>query len=299
MRTVGLDLGGTNIKYAIVDGADIVQTGHVETHSDEGPKAVVRRLAAAGKDAMASFGPIDAIGVDVPGLFDDSNGTILRDFANLPGDWAGYPLVAELRAELGVPISLMNDARAFVFAEARLGAAAGGRQVLGVTLGTGIGGGLVLDGELYLGPGGLAGEIGHMIAVAHNGPLCGCGNHGCLESVATAHVLAAKAGQATVADVFKAVDAGDLRAQAAVDEVADYLGAVFGSIVTLLVLDKVVIGGGIAQAGPHLLDPVRAAIRRHASFWPVGGCEVVGAALGPTAGAVGSALWAAEQLSRR
>jgi glucokinase len=295
MRTVGLDLGGTNIKVAVVDGSDIIHTGQVETHSDEGPKAVVRRIAEAGRAAMAAHGPIDAVGVDVPGLFNDADGSILRNFANLPGDWAGYPLVAELTAALGVPVTLMNDARAFVFAEARLGAAAGGRQVLGVTLGTGIGGGLVLDGKLYLGPGGLAGEIGHMIAVAKGGPKCGCGNHGCLESVATAHVLAAKAGQDTVADVFKAVDAGDLRAQAAVDEVADYLGAVFGSLVTLLVLDKIVIGGGIAQAGPHLIDPVRAAIRRHASFWPTGGCDVVPAALGTTAGAVGSALWAAER----
>jgi glucokinase len=292
MRSVGLDLGGTNIKFAVVDGSTVVHTGQVPTHSDEGPAAVVRRLAAAGHQAIDEFGPIDAVGVDVPGLFNERDGSILRNFANLPGEWAGFPLVSTLRSALGVPVALMNDARAFVFAEARLGAAAGGRNVLGVTLGTGIGGGLVLDGNLYLGPGGLAGEIGHMIAVARNGPVCGCGNHGCLESVATAHVLAAKAGQETVADVFKAVDAGDLRAQAAVDEVADYLGAVFGSLVTLLVLDKIVIGGGIAQAGPHLLDPVRASIRRHASFWPTGGCDVVAAALGPTAGAVGSALWA-------
>jgi glucokinase len=296
MRTIGLDLGGTNIKIAVVDGADIIHTDHVPTHSDEGPHAVVRRLAAAGAAAMASHGPIEAVGVDVPGLFDVARGTVLRNFANLPGDWAGYPLVDELKAALGVPVVLMNDARAFVFAEARLGAAAGGRQVLGVTLGTGIGGGLVLNGELHLGPGGLAGEIGHMIAVAKDGPLCGCGNRGCLESVATAHVLAAKAGQSTVADVFKAIDAGDLRAQAAVAEVANYLGAVFGSLVTLLVLDKIVIGGGIAQAGSHLLDPIREATRRHASFWPPSGCEIVGAALGPTAGAVGSALWAASSV---
>jgi glucokinase len=297
MRSIGLDLGGTNIKVAVVDGSNIIHTDQVPTHSNEGPHAVVRRLAAAGRAATAGHGPIDAVGVDVPGLFNDADGTILRNFANLPGEWAGYPLVAELRAALGVPVFLMNDARAFVFAEARLGAAAGGRQVLGVTLGTGIGGGLVLNGELHLGPGGLAGEIGHMIAVATNGPKCGCGNRGCLESVATAHVLAAKAGQANVADVFKAIDAGDMRAQAAVAEVAEYLGAVFGSLVTLLVLDKIVIGGGIAQAGSHLLDPIRESTRRHASFWPPGGCEIVGAALGPTAGAVGSALWAAQAVA--
>jgi glucokinase len=293
MRSVGLDLGGTNIKFAVIDGVTAITQGQVPTHSEHGPAAVARRLADTASAAIVEHGNIDCVGVTVPGLFDDQTGDVLRNFANLPGDWKGYPLVTELARLTDRPVSIINDARAFALAELRLGAGRGARQMLGVTLGTGIGGGLVLDGELYLGPGGLAGEIGHIIAVSTDGPRCGCGNHGCLESVATAHVLAAKAGCGDVAEVFRAVDAGDMRALAAVDEVANHLGAVFGSLVTLLVLDRIVVGGGIAQAGAHLLDPLRAAVRRHTSFWPVGGCEVVAAELGTFAGAVGAALWAA------
>jgi glucokinase len=295
MRTVGLDLGGTNIKFAVVDGHAAIAQGQVQTHSDQGPAAVARRLADTAKAAMAEHGSIDGVGVTVPGLFDDATGVVSRNFANLPGEWKGYPLVDELARLTDRPVSIINDARAFALAELRLGAGRGARQMLGVTLGTGIGGGLVLDGELYLGPGGLAGEIGHIIAQSTDGPRCGCGNHGCLESVATAHVLAAKAGCSDVAEVFRAVDHGDMRALAAVDEVTNHLGAVFGSLVTLLVLDRIVVGGGIAQAGMHLLDPLRAAVRRHTSFWPKGGCEVVAAELGTYAGAIGAALWSARR----
>ena len=293
MSSVGLDLGGTNIKFAVVDGVSAIAQGQVPTHSEQGPAAVARRLADTALSAMAEHGSIGSVGVTVPGLFNDQTGVVLRNFANLPGEWKDYPLVAELARLTERPVSIINDARSFALAELRLGAGRGARQMLGVTLGTGIGGGLVLDGELYLGPGGLAGEIGHIIADSTNGPPCGCGNRGCLESVAAAHVLATKAGCDDVADVFRAVDAGDIRAQAAVDEVANHLGAVFGSLVTLLVLDRIVVGGGIAQAGAHLLDPLRAAVRRHTSFWPTGGCEVVAAELGTFAGAIGAALWAA------
>lgn len=293
MRTVGLDLGGTNIKVAVVDDQQTIAKSQIPTHASLGPKAVSQRLAEAAFQAVAEHGPLDALGITVPGPLNLDAGTI-RSLTNLPGDWADYPIVAELHDATGLPTFLINDARAFVLAEFRHGAGRGARQMLGVTLGTGIGGGFVLDGEVYFGPGGVVGEIGHVISVPVDGPLCGCGNRGCLESVATAHVLAAKAGQPTVADVFRAVDEGDDRAQAAVLEVANYLGAAIGSIVSLFVLDRVVVGGGIAQAGDHLMGPLRAAVREHASFWPIGGCEVVTAELGTTSGAIGAALWAAQ-----
>ena len=300
-RWLGLDLGGTNIKLTVVDddGDPVAVVGRdvSSTRATSGPDAVIARLVEAGREAIARWGPVDGGAVGVPGVFDADRGDILL-FPNLPGSWTGRPLVAPLAVALGVPMAIINDARAFTLAEASIGAAAGCPTVVCLVLGTGIGGGVVIDGKLHAGRHGRAGEIAHQVVVA-GGPACGCGNRGCLETVATSGALARLAGQESVEHVFLAARAGDERSAAAIATVADHIGVVIANIITVLVPDRVVIGGGVASAGDDLLEPIRAAVRRHNVLVPSDWYEIVPAVLGPDAGAIGAALWARDEAQRR
>ncbi|HYO18261.1 MAG TPA: ROK family protein [Dermatophilaceae bacterium] len=298
-RFLGIDLGGTNIKGVILELPDgdltearVVAEARVPTQASQGPDVVMEGMAELGRQLMAAHGPVHAAGVAVPGLYDAGAGTIVL-FPNLPGPWLGQPLPARLSQAWGVPTALINDARAFTLAEVRMGAAAGRSTVVCVTLGTGIGGGVVIDGRLRSGPHGRAGEVGHQV-IMPGGPPCGCGNEGCLESLAKAEVLAAAAGTATAREAYDAARAGDPTAQAAVEAVAGHLGHALGNLVTVLIPERIVIGGGIADAGEILLAPLRQAIAATAVLVPADWYEVVPASLGSRAGAMGAALWAAE-----
>jgi glucokinase len=302
-RALGLDLGGTNIKTSVLewtrDDLTTVRTvaaGSTPTFAERGPTAVVERLADLVREHRAGAGaddpPIVATGLGLPGLFDHEHGTA-RLIPNLPGDWDGVPLRAPLEAAAGTPVTLINDARAFCLAEGHLGAARGCRVVVGVTLGTGVGGGVLIDGQLQLGAYLTAGEIGHQ-TVLPDGPRCGCGNRGCVEAVAKAAVLTERAGRATVEEVCTAAVEGDARCLAAIEEVAGFLGIAIANTYHLLGPDRVVIGGGIATAGPILFEPIRAEVARRATLVPTDRIDVRPAALGPAAGAVGAALAAAQ-----
>jgi glucokinase len=270
----------------------VVGTDSGPTGAEEGPAVVIERLAAVGRDAIERWGPIDLGGVGVPGLFDSATG-VIELFPNLPGPWPGQPLLDPLAEELGVPMAIVNDCRAFTLAEARMGAAVGCSTVVCLALGTGVGGGVVVDGRLRFGPHGRAGEIGHQIVVV-DGPRCGCGNRGCVEAVASAAVLAAAGGQATAEDVFAAARSGDERALAAIGEVVGHLALGIANVLTVLVPERIVIGGGLAEAGDLLLEPLRAEVRRRCVLIPPAWYEIVPAQLGSYAGAIGAALWAAE-----
>jgi glucokinase len=198
-------------------------------------------------------------------------------------------LGAEVSAALGAPTRLINDARAFTVAEHRLGAGRGVDAMLGVTLGTGVGGGLVIGGILYLGHDGTAGEFGHQ-TILPDGPLCTCGNRGCLETLTSADAIVAASGQATVQKSVEAARAGDPRAQQALTEVGRYLGIGVSNVVVLLSVDRVVVGGGVAAAGEMLLEPLRAELRRRVFITNVAAVDVVSAELGIWAGAIGAAL---------
>jgi glucokinase len=309
MRTLGLDLGGTNIKTTIVD---VPETGDeptigpsrsAPTHASAGPEGVLERMAQAVAGAQAQVaagrqGDVDegatiaAVGVGVPGLFDAATGEI-RLFPNLPGPWPGFLLRDRLQHAVGVPVTLINDARAFTLAEGRLGAGRGCRTVACVTLGTGVGGGVIVDGRLHLGASGTAGEIGHQ-TVLPDGPVCGCGNRGCVEAVVQAAALARISGRSTVEAVFEGADAGDPRCQEAVETLARYLGIALANVVTVLVPDRVVIGGGISTAGDRALEPIRAAVRARTPLVPPDRIDIRAAALGRWAGAIGAALAAAD-----
>lgn len=297
-RWLGLDLGGTNIKVAVVESGengavDVVGNDQLPAGADQGPPAVIGNLADAGSEAIGRWGPVAGAAVAVPGLFDDRTGAI-EFLTNLPGAWKGVPMTEPLADAFGVSVSIINDARAFTLAEYRLGAAAGCSTVGALVLGTGIGGGVVVDGRLHFGRMGRAGELAHQVIVP-DGPPCGCGNSGCLEALASAGAIARRAGTATARDAFAAAERGDVRAQAVVADVADYLGIAIANLVTVFVPERVVIGGGVAEAGELLLAPVRQATARHCFLVPPDWYEIVAAELGPTAGAIGAALWAIDQ----
>jgi glucokinase len=293
---LGLDLGGTNIKVCVLASADdgaptVVHTTQGPTCADQGPTAVVERLAELAHQAISDVGDVVSMGVGVPGRFNASDGTI-DFFPNLPGPWPGTPVRGLLSEAVGprVPVSLINDARAFTLAESTLGAAAGTSTAVCIVLGTGIGAGAVIDGRLLYGRHGRAGELGHQV-VLPGGPLCGCGNRGCLEAVATSSTFAFMAGRPTAHEAAEAARRGDQRALAALDTVADYLGLAIANAVTVFCPERVVIGGGIAEAGDMLMDRLRSAADRHQTWVDHSWYEVMPAALGPTAGAVGAALW--------
>ncbi len=288
---LGLDLGGTNIKWVVLDHDDSpVADGSLPTEREGGPEHVLERLALAGKAAIAAAGPIDTAGVGVPGIYDERHGSI-RFLTNLPGPWKGHPFAAPLSEALGVPVRLINDARAFTLAESRAGAGKGCSSLIGVTLGTGVGGGIIVDGKLVLGHDGTAGEIGHqVIDIRPEAPRCGCGNTGCLEAFVGAPRLAEAAGTATAADAFAADERGEPRAHAAVEAWIDYLAIGLANLVTVLTPDRIVLGGGVAAASGRIVAPLRERLAAHVHLTDPARVQIVSAALGVRAGAIGAAL---------
>ena len=287
---LGLDLGGTNVKAAVVDRSlRVLATDAMPTRAGDGETAVLERVAELGRSIVAPFGEPVSAGLALPGHFDADRGTGSL-LPNLLGDWEGRPIAGPVASSLGLPVTLVNDVRALTLAELRLGAGRGARDLVCVALGTGVGGGVVIGGRLHLGLG-HAGEIGHT-TVDPDGPLCGCGNRGCLDRMASAESIAAAAGCSSVAEAAEAARAGDPVARAAFARAGEYVGRVLAGAVVLLWPERVVVGGGVANAGELLLEPLTAELRRRACVAPE--IPVVRAELGPHAGAVGAALWAAE-----
>jgi glucokinase len=294
-RHLGLDLGGTNVKLIVLERSPdtaapprVIGRDSVPTRADGGPDAVAERMIEAGCAAAAAYGPVASVGVGVPGLFDAQSGTI-ELFPNLPGAWPGYPLRARLADGIGQPVRLVNDARAFLLAEYAMGAGRGSATLIGLTLGTGIGGAVIVDGRLRLGETGTAGEIGHQ-TIDPDGPVCGCGNRGCPEVLAQAATIARLGGRATAEEVFDAARSGDRRAIEAVDRAALALGIAIANVATVLEPDTVVLGGGMAEAGDVILEPIRRVVRRHTPLLPDTASRIVKAELGTSAGAIGAAL---------
>jgi glucokinase len=230
--------------------------------------------------------------VGVPGLYDPVSGAT-RFIPNVPGTWAGVQVAAQVSAAVHAPTRLINDARAFTLAEHRLGAGRGVDSMLGITLGTGVGGGLILGGSLYMGRDGTGGEFGHQ-TVVEDGVVCGCGNSGCLETLAKADAIVAACGQPTVAESVKAARSGDSRAREGMMAAGRYLGIGVSNVVVLLGIDRVVVGGGIAAANDLLFEPMREELRRRVFITDISAIDIVGAELGTWAGAIGAALWAAK-----
>ena len=291
-RLLGLDLGGTNIKLSLLepDGSSFraIWVEQYHTEAWRGPEGVANNLIEAARSGLARTGTVVSIGLGVPGLFDAGEG-VIRLFPNLPGPWNGFPLRPLIEQALGVEIVMVNDARAFTLAEGTIGAGAGHDIVACLTLGTGIGGGIMIGGRLHLGAFGVAGELGHQI-IDPDGPICGCGNQGCVEALARAEVLAGLAGKKSAEEVYDSASAGEEASLDAIEHVARALGIGLANVVTLIGPDRIVIGGGIVEAGDLILDPIRRAIRDRVTLVPGELIEVVPAVLGKWAGAHGAAL---------
>ena len=293
-----VDVGGTSIKGALVDGElRIVREVRRTTPRDRGPDAVVDEIAAVLGDlvADASARPV-AVGVAVPGIVEESTG-IARYSANL--GWRDLPLAALLSDALALPVALGHDVRAGALAEHRLGAGRGATGMLFLPLGYGIAGAIVADGRLIT-SGGRAGEIGHLV-VEPGGDRCGCGAIGCLETVASAASVtrrylarreaAAPGGTAAGArEVADLVRAGDSIAAAVWAAAVAALADAITAVNAILAPDIVVIGGGLSLAGDLLLEPLRAAVAARRTFLPLP--RIVAAELGDRAGSLGAAMLA-------
>ena len=289
---LGLDLGGTNIKSAVLthheDEYEVVAEDSLATDAEGGPDTVAQNLITTGRQLEDRVGRFDTVGLGVPGHFEPDTGRIII-FPNLPGPWPGYPLRDKISDALAAPTWIINDARAFTLGEGIMGAGRGRGTVICMTLGTGVGGGIMIDGRLHRGESGVAGELGHQI-VMPDGPVCGCGNRGCVEAVTRAGVLAALAGKETAAEVYEAAREGDERSVAAVQQVTDYLGIGLANVVTMIGPGRIVIGGGIAEAGEGVFGPIEDAVRSRVTLVPDEAYEIVPAELGRSAGAIGAAL---------
>jgi glucokinase len=273
-----------------VETRTVIADGSFETHAELGPAAVLERVAERGRELAAEHAPVDCAGVGMPGPLDLERGRTIF-LGNLPG-WVDVPVVEPLERLLGLPVGLINDARAFTLAELEVGAGRGCRTMVGLTIGTGIGGGVVVDGRLLLGMNGTIGELGHQ-AIVPDGPPCGCGSHGCLEALAAGPAIARAAGKTTPEEVVEAARAGDRRALEVLEQAGTYLGIGIANVVLTIGPERVVVGGGVAEAGDLILEPARRELGRRVTMMPLDRIAVIPAELGTHAGAIGAALWGA------
>ncbi|EST25124.1 ROK family protein [Streptomyces niveus] len=303
-HVIALDVGGTGMKAALVgtDGALLYEARRA-TGRERGPDTTVETILGFAADLRAygieHFGESAvAAGVAVPGIVDASRGIAVYS-ANL--GWRDVPLRELLGTRLGgVPVALGHDVRTGGLAEGRLGAGRGADRFLFVPLGTGIAGAIGIEGTIEAGAHGYAGEIGHVV-VRPDGPVCSCGQTGCMETLASAAAVtrawAAASGDpaADAADCAKAVASGDPRAEAVWADAVDALAAGLVTALTLLDPRMLIIGGGLAEAGETLFTPLRVAVKERATFQKLP--EIVPAALGDTAGCLGAGLLAWDLLS--
>ena len=310
---VGVDIGGTTIHVGILpfEGGTPVVRSTLPTEPGRGAKFVLDRVVEMIIQAMGqvmeekecSRDAFAGVGIGSPGPLDRKTGTVI----NTPNlGWRNFPLRDLVQNAVGLPATLDNDANCATFGEWWLGAGRGVDTLVGVTLGTGIGGGVVLDGELYHGASDAAAEIGHM-TIDSTGRKCKCGNYGCLEAYASGPAIAARAveglevdvesillelvddlSKITAATVFEAVVKGDHYATEVVHDTAKFLGAGLANVINILNPEMIVISGGVTRAGDHLFVPLRAEVRRRSFRVAEQACRIVPAELTGIAGVVGA-----------
>jgi glucokinase len=299
---VGVDLGGSNLRAALVGPGGEVLARRRGATVDRSPEAVLAAIeaevGALRADAEALGMMPKALGLGVPGLVRPTDGTVATS-PNFPS-WADVPLQSELEACLGLAVHVENDVDAIAVGEFEYGAARGCRDVLMIALGTGVGGGLILEGRLRRGPDGTAGEVGH-ITVRPGGRPCGCGNRGCLEAYASATAITARAVEAGLVGFGEGTEriaelarAGDARARGLFRDAGRCLGITLAGVVNLLNLDRAVVGGGVSRSWDLLRPAVLREIERRAFPLPARRLAVVPAALGDDAGVLGAA-WLARR----
>ncbi|MBL0939622.1 MAG: ROK family protein [Gemmatimonadaceae bacterium] len=311
---IGVDLGGTNIVVSAMslDGTRLFGEQSAPTLAAEGADAVVARMAklvdetivTVMREANVTRDAILGVGLGAPGTVDRERGLVLVA-PNLR--WHEFPLVERMSALTGLPVKIDNDANCATYGEWWLGAARGGINVIGLTIGTGVGGGIIIDRQLYHGSSDAAGEIGH-VTIDLTGRRCGCGNYGCLEAYASGSAIAGRAREAlehdetsslrarvngdlaqiTAALVYQAASEGDAVALEIVRDTAKFLGAGIANLLNIFNPDVVVIAGGVTQAGELLFAPLRTEVRRRAFKSVTDACRIVPGTLPGTAGVVGA-----------
>lgn len=314
MRYVlGIDIGGTNLVVGSVaeDGSALLAAASEPTQAEAGAGDVLDRLVRLAQQAMSETrravpgAEILGVGVGAPGPLDTRRGIVLLT-PNL--GWVDLPLRQIIRDRLDLRAALDNDANCAVLGEWWVGAARGSRNAIGITIGTGIGGGLILDGKLYHGASDVAGEIGHT-TIDTEGRRCKCGNYGCLEAYASGPNIALRAVEEiqagavsrlpslvsgdlrkiTAQTVYQAAKDGDELALEVVNDTARFLGVGIGNLLNIFNPEVVVVCGGVTLAGDHLFVPLRREAARRAFKPAVEACRIVPGALGGTAGVYGAA----------
>lgn len=312
---IGIDIGGTNMRLGLVDGAGrVLKLERAKTASAEGYGAIIKKLAK-GVSALVSYASeeghtLGGVGIGVPGIVSPQEG-VVRFSPNLPG-WVDAPLRESVSVFSPVPVFVDNDANAYAMGEATFGAGAGIDSFLCLTLGTGVGGGVILNRRIWRGADGMAGEAGHM-TVEPRGPKCHCGNSGCLERYSSATgvvertlLALSRDRKSTLRDeydrdpaaitaeaVSRAAEEGDRLARDVFSDAGRYLGIVSAGIINLLNMDSIVIGGGLSAAWELLIGPLEKEISARAFDIPARRCKVQRGALGDNAGILGAASLAA------
>jgi glucokinase len=292
MRLVGaVDIGGTGTKIGVVaEDGRVVRRATIPTTPAGDPAPLVEGIATTLQpmlDAAAADGnPAVGVGVSVAGFLDRDH-TAMTVNANLPA-LCGFPLRRALEERLGLECRLEVDSNAAVIADYRYGAGRGSARLLGVTVGTGLGGGVIVDGAPLRYTGECAGDVGHII-LDPNGRLCTCGARGCLEAMVSSAAVSERGGGRSVRDVIASAQRGEQRATDALAKTGWWLGLGLASLSPIFAPDRIVVGGGVAAAGPLLLEPTRASYRAHAAPEFRDAVRVVGSSFEGWEGVVGAA----------
>lgn len=320
---IGVDLGGTNIKaVAINKHGKIFCEKNIPTESEYGPPAVIRKIISIIDNFKTSKElskmKLAGIGIAVAGVVDMDQG-VCKFLPNLLTGWKDIPIITQIEKQSNSKAFLINDVRATTLGEKTFGAGQGVENLICITLGTGIGGGVVINGQIYFGSEGVAGEIGHQIIEPY-GPRCTCGSRGCLESLASGPALCSQAiklvkqGADTIIRdlvdndlnkidplvVENAARQGDMLALEIWEREAYYLGLAIANLLVVLNPEMIIIGGGIAKAADLLFEPIKKTIRQRVFVGPdIDKLKLVRSKLGDEAGAIGAAIWAMLSLSKK
>ena len=308
-QRIGIDVGGTNVKIALVsDKGKIIYSNSIPTRAEMGYEYTINSMKDAVRDLLKETkmkpSDIEGMGFGFPGQIDCKNG-VVRLAPNIPG-WVNIPIANIMEKEFGVSTRVDNDVRTATLGELNYGAGVGCENLVCITVGTGIGSGLVVNGKLVRGANNAAGEIGHIKLTNEGGPLCGCGDRGCLEAYASGPSIVAlaeeyiKGGKSTkyrelanpdITPYIVAVAAkeGDPVAKQIFRIMGEYIGMGLTSVVNLLNPEKIIIGGGVAEAGDILFNPIKETIAKRAMTIQRE-VEIVPAQLGNTAGVIGASL---------
>jgi len=303
---VGVDVGGTSIKLGICNvNGDLLETYEGPTEAEGGSEVVLRHIAEYARKIVEqsaySWEQVAGVGVGFPGFMDMKNG-VVRFAPNLK--WENIPVRAKLEEKLQKPIRINNDANIAALGEAWAGAGKGVDDLIMLTLGTGVGGGIIAGGKIYEGYNGMAGELGHIHVVPDLEAIqCGCGRKGCVETVSSATGIVRMAkdalergektmlsmGEVTAKAVLDAAREGDEVAKRIVSRAGYYLGLTMSTLAIILNPQRFIIGGGVSKAGEILFQPVREAFAKHTPPSMQEGVDIVPAILGNNAGVVGAA----------